>query len=1082
LTLAFDMPDDHKKKVEQPLEEKFRRMIETANEGIVASDADFVITFINSKISEMLGYSSDEILGRSMIEFIFPEDQTEIRDRIERRRQGQKEQYELKLRHKDGSPRWFKISATPQQDASGRYLGSFAMLTDITEQKHTVEALAQSEEKLRGLFETIPMGVVYLNQKGEIISANPAAQNILGLNLDQLLGRTSIDPGWRFILEDGSVSPYQSFTAFLEQTGSGGMRGAVVGLFNPNEKETYWVKVDAFPLFHPGEDQPYQFYVVFEDITASKQARLSEQSLYQGLKTINNAAMQLISLTDEPAIYQTICDVTHSLLPDAYLVVSALEVEQRRIYIAAHHGFEKQMKMIQKIIHRDPLQIQFSTADADDERLQPFLNGKLVSVEQGLYFLVSETIPLKAFNDIEKILGIGEVYHIGFIWANTYYGGLSILMPVGKAVEYSQVIETIVHLASIAIQRLRAKQALREKEDHYHQLFELESDAIFLIDNESGKILEANTAASQLYGYSHDELLAKKNTDLSAEPEETQNVTRSSPVVVDNLVNVPLRYHLKKDGTVFPVEITGRFFLHNGRPSHIAAIRDISQRLQAENELRKAQSILEEAQSIAHIGSYEYIEAGKKLTFSPELTRIYGQDLPKTANYGDYFACIYPDDQAHVKMAIETAKAGNGTMKVEYRIKRPDGTIRYVLERRRIYYDEEGKATRHVGTVQDITTSKEAQEALRESEVRFRALIESAPDAVLVVTDGKFVYLNPAALELFGAAAADELIGLPAIQRFHASVHNAIREHVQKVSEGTLQLPPEEEICMKMDGSLIHVEASAVPIQYLGRRSMLLFVRDITRRKNLERTLVEREKLAGIGTLAAGIAHEINTPLQIITGISETAQRKLEASDEVNREDLMRRFKMINSNAWRIASIVRSLLDYARSSAEKVESCQINDLVNKTLLLVEHQLKSWSNVSVETRLADELPSVQCDPNRIIQVLINLINNARDAMPHGGVITIQTEYDEVARSVLLRVVDTGGGIPAEIRDKIFDPFFTTKPIGEGSGLGLSTNVGILKAHGGMIELENTSETGSVFKVTIPVNPPSIHDSSESLGRY
>jgi PAS domain S-box-containing protein len=143
-------------------------------------------------------------------------------------------------------------------------------------------------------------------------------------------------------------------------------------------------------------------------------------------------------------------------------------------------------------------------------------------------------------------------------------------------------------------ERKRAEDALRESEERYRQLFEMESDAIFLIDNETGQILEANRAASALYGYSHEELLSKKNTDLSAEPEETQRVTEETPIVADNQVLIPLRWHRKRDGTVFPVEITGRFFEHKGRPVHVAAIRDTTERRQMQAQLHEHAEHLEQ--------------------------------------------------------------------------------------------------------------------------------------------------------------------------------------------------------------------------------------------------------------------------------------------------------------------------------------------------------------------------------------------------------------------------------------------------------------------------------------------------------
>lgn len=148
--------------------------------------------------------------------------------------------------------------------------------------------------------------------------------------------------------------------------------------------------------------------------------------------------------------------------------------------------------------------------------------------------------------------------------------------------------------------------------------------------------------------------------------------------------------------------------------------------------------------------------------------------------------------------------------------------------------------------------------------------------------------------------------------------------------------------------------------------------------------------------------------------------------------------------------------------------------MRETLLLVEHQLKSWSNILVETDLADDVPPVLCERNQIAQVLINLMTNARDAMPDGGSITIRTRRDAGRRDVVLQVIDSGSGVPDEIRDKIFDPFFTTKPLGAGTGLGLSIIASIIHDYGGSISLENAEPRGAVFTIRIPEEMSNLPD--------
>ncbi len=264
-------------------------------------------------------------------------------------------------------------------------------------------------------------------------------------------------------------------------------------------------------------------------------------------------------------------------------------------------------------------------------------------------------------------------------------------------------------------------EGLEEKEDLYRCLFELESDSIFLIDNESGRILEANAAASALYGYSREELLGLTNRDLSAEPEETRQVTRESPVFQDRVVVIPLRRHRKKDGTVFPVEITGRFFIRKGRPVHIAAIRDISARLQAEEERRK----LEERYRLLVQNSsdiiWSYNLAQGRFTFgSQSLERILGY-TEEEARYKKLSWFLLPETKARVtesfkKLAAGEIKENRVLIEAEHRHK--DGSLVWMEISGTVVRDESGKPVSVMGVSRDIRARKQAEEDRRRLEQR----------------------------------------------------------------------------------------------------------------------------------------------------------------------------------------------------------------------------------------------------------------------------------------------------------------------------------------------------------------------------
>ena len=261
------------------------------------------------------------------------------------------------------------------------------------------------------------------------------------------------------------------------------------------------------------------------------------------------------------------------------------------------------------------------------------------------------------------------------------------------------------------------------------------------------------------------------------------------------------------------------------------------------------------------------------------------------------------------------------------------------------------------------------------------------------------------------------------------------------------------------DGRSLMVNVSVAPFQLDGeRRGTILIVDDVTARMRLEEQLQHSEKMASIGLLAAGVAHEVNTPL---AGISSYTQLLLGEMDEGDpRNDLL---KKIEKQSFRAAKIVNNLLNFARSGTSEFETLDVNKILQDVLSLVDHQLDA-SRIKVRRELADRLPPVRGNENRLQQVFFNLVLNARDAMPSGGWLTLRTRADEDA--VVVEVADTGDGIRKEDIKRIYDPFFTTKGIGRGTGLGLAVSYGILQEHGGAIFVDSAPGQGTTFQVALP----------------
>jgi PAS domain S-box-containing protein len=316
--------------------------------------------------------------------------------------------------------------------------------------------------------------------------------------------------------------------------------------------------------------------------------------------------------------------------------------------------------------------------------------------------------------------------------------------------------------------------------------------------------------------------------------------------------------------------------------------------------------------------------------------------------------------------------------------------------------------------------------------------------------------------------AIEALLGRPRLQTLGRPLDAVFPETFLEALRGALVLGDHEEIAHiyklhlpSADGRSLIVNVSVAPFQASPgerRHGTILILDDVTARVRLEEQLQHTEKMASVGLLAAGVAHEVNTPLAGISSYTQLLRGQMEESDP--RQQVLEK---IEKQSFRAAKIINSLLNFSRSSGTEFERVDVNKALLDVLSLVEHQLEG-SKIRVRRELARAVPFVRGNENRVQQVLFNLVLNARDAMPSGGWLTLRT-YAE-ADTVVVEVADTGHGIRREHLRRIYDPFFTTKGIGKGTGLGLSVSYGIVQELGGAIFVESAPGQGTTFQVALP----------------
>ena len=579
-------------------------------------------------------------------------------------------------------------------------------------------------------------------------------------------------------------------------------------------------------------------------------------------------------------------------------------------------------------------------------------------------------------------------------------------------------------------ERQVADEELKASEDKFRRLFEMESDSIFLIDNESGQILEANESATTNYGYSREEFLRRKNTDISTEPDLTSQATK------DNLEQVPIRWHKKKDRTIFPVEIAASHFEWQGRPVHIAAIRDISERQMAEAAMRereervraKLDAILLPEGDIGVLDLSDIIDVRSIQMLMNDffsLTSIgvaildkHGKALVVTGwqDICTKFHRVNPETRANCLESDTLLSEGVGPG--EFKLYKCKNNMWDVVTP--IYV-----ANQHVGNLflgQFIFDNEEADYDIFRSQAHQYDFDE---DKYLAALDR---------VPRWSRQTIDSVM----------SFYAQFADLISNLSYSNLKLA-----------------------RILEERS-----RSEEEKSKLESQLRQAQKMEALGTLAGGVAHDFNNILTAIIGYSELALDDAE-SGVVNPKPMKEVIRAGN----RAKELVIQILSFSRKLEPMLQPVSLNKVVLEAEAMFKRTIPRM--ISLEHNLADNLWLVNADANQLHQVIMNLGSNAADAMTNGGRLVFETENvtldadyskEHAGASpgdhVLLMVSDTGHGMDKETLERIFDPFFTQKAIGKGTGLGLATVYGIVKNHGGYTICYSEPGQGTTFKVYLP----------------
>jgi len=659
----------------------------------------------------------------------------------------------------------------------------------------------------------------------------------------------------------------------------------------------------------------------------------------------------------------------------------------------------------------------------------------------------------------------------------TAVDGRQYLLLSSPLVNLDGTVDAAIEVVLDITERKRAEDALRENEEKYRLHFENVSDVIYSFDSDL-KVLAISPSIERVLGYKPEELVGKPIFEHGIlAPEYLETAANNLRMVFSGERVGPVEYEfIAKDGTRKFGEISGAPIVREGEV--VAALlvgRDVTERKQAEQALRESEeryrTVFENTGTATVIVEEDTTISLANKKFE-ELTGLTREEIEGKRSWSEF---VVEEDLERMKEyhRLRRANPNLAPKEYEFRFRDVEGNIRDIL----LTIDVIPGTKKSVASLLDITDRKRTERALEAEKERLLVTMRSIGDGVIATdTDGRIMLMNEVAEKLTGWSQS-ESVGRFAGEVFHI-VNEQTRERcenpVQKVlARGGIVGLANDTVLISRDGTERIIADSGAPIRdkdgdIIG---VVLVFRDITEKRKMEQELLKTQKLESVGILAGGIAHDFNNMLTAILGNITLAKMQADSGSKVYE-----RLNEAEKASYKAKDLTQQLLTFSKGGIPVKKVLSVSELIKAS---TEFALRG-SNVRCDFSLADDLWSVEADEGQLNQVVNNLILNAVQAMPGGGVINVVAENVyieedhplplEPGRYVMVLVRDEGIGIPKDILPRIFDPYFTTKQ--KGSGLGLATTYSIIKSHGGHITVESELGEGSTFCFYMPASERAI----------
>jgi PAS domain S-box-containing protein len=669
-------------------------------------------------------------------------------------------------------------------------------------------------------------------------------------------------------------------------------------------------------------------------------------------------------------------------------------------------------------------------------------------------------------NRIMSLVARGErVEHFETVRLRKDGKAITVSVTVSPVRDASGAIVAASKIARDITRQKKHDEELQDSEESFRLLFAGNPHPMWVYDRETLKFIEVNDAATAKYGYAREEFLGMRITEIRPEediPHLLDDVRKERP----DVYNSAGWRHRLKDGTVIHVDIMSHVLRFSGRQAVLVVAQDITGRKAAEEKLRESREYL--TQIIDCIADPIFVknDSHRFLYVNTAQCDLAGASREEMlSRTGDEF---FPKDQVSILERQDDLVFETGVESVNEEVVTDRRGMTHVMVTKKRLLTDRGGQRSIVGVMRDMTEWKRSEEALRLSEERFRLISENVEDLIAVLDlNGNRVYNSPSYGNILGDPAS--LRGSDSFESIHPDDRERVKEVFQHTARSGIGHRTEFRL-VSAGGRVHHIESQGSVIRNKEGKiaNVIVVSRDVTAKKVLEQQLLRSQRLESLGTLASGIAHDLNNVLAPIL-LSIELLKKAVAGD-AGRKTL----QTLEQSAQRGRDIIKQVLTFGSGMTGERSLIQLRHVVKETVSIISQTFPKSVVVSLD--LPHDNWAVEADATQLHQLLMNLCVNARDAMPEGGTlrisvrnVTIDAQYAQMnpgAREgefVMLTVEDTGTGMDPETADRIFDPFFTTKPAGKGTGLGLSTVHTIVKNHGGFINVYSEPGKGTAFRI-------------------